>query len=217
MLHRHCWTNHSRYQQRQLFFPPLIPLFIFDIVIPRQMSCQGTTIQATISSRTTTIITDVEELHQQALKQGLHTYKDPATGFTVFTELAHQKRGVCCGSQCRHCPYDWQNVKTKRPETILVQQKQQNPKPKPTGGRLGGKLTTKNVPYTRGGDKGTSQLLTGERRSKMDDAFEAMGTVDELCSTTGVVHAQLQSSTIPYGDLPEWLLEVMSRLFDIGR
>ena len=162
-----------------------------------------------------TTINDMEDLHQQALQQGLYTYKDPATGFTVFTELAHQKRGVCCGSQCRHCPYDWQNVKTRRPETILVvvQPKQ---KQKPTGGRLGGKLTTKNVPYTRGGDKGTSQLLTGERRSKMDDAFEAMGTVDELCSTTGVVHAQLQSSNIPYGDLPEWLLEVMSRLFDIG-
>jgi Family of unknown function (DUF5522) len=28
----------------------------------------------------------------------------------MFTEVAHLKRGVCCGSQCRHCPYGWQNV-----------------------------------------------------------------------------------------------------------
>jgi len=26
-------------------------------------------------------------------------------GFYVFTEAYHRKRGYCCGSQCRHCPY----------------------------------------------------------------------------------------------------------------
>lgn len=93
-----------------------------------------------------------------------------------------------------------------------------------TGGRHGGRLTKKNVPYTRGGDNGTSQLLTGERLSKADDSFEAMGTVDELCSITGVVYAELQRETggtnalaeRDYADLKEWLLEIMSRLFDIG-
>lgn len=95
-----------------------------------------------------------------------------------------------------------------------------------TGGRHGGRLTKKNVPYTRGGDKGTSQLLTGERRSKADDAFEAMGTVDELCSFVGVVHAQLMhdaainpellTSTSATIDIRDQLLEIMSRLFDIG-
>jgi cob(I)alamin adenosyltransferase len=102
-------------------------------------------------------------------------------------------------------------------------------KKKQTGGRHGGRLTDKNVPYTRGGDKGTSQLLTGERRSKADDAFEAMGTVDELCSFVGVVHAQLlqdarsgeslstsESSVTTEIDLANQLLEIMSRLFDIG-
>jgi hypothetical protein len=27
-------------------------------------------------------------------------------GFFVFTRQYHLKRGHCCGSGCRHCPYD---------------------------------------------------------------------------------------------------------------
>ncbi len=26
-------------------------------------------------------------------------------GFMVFTEAYHKKRGYCCQSGCRHCPY----------------------------------------------------------------------------------------------------------------
>lgn len=26
-------------------------------------------------------------------------------GYVVFTEAYHLKRGSCCGSGCRHCPY----------------------------------------------------------------------------------------------------------------
>lgn len=26
-------------------------------------------------------------------------------GFVVFTKSYHLKRGYCCGSNCRHCPY----------------------------------------------------------------------------------------------------------------
>lgn len=92
-------------------------------------------------------------------------------------------------------------------------------KPAKSGGRHGGKYTSKNVPYTRTGDSGTSVLLTGERRSKDDDAFEAMGTVDELCTFVGVVHAEIVSradAPEEYAELEDWLLDVMSRLFDIG-
>lgn len=26
-------------------------------------------------------------------------------GYVVFTEIYHKKRGYCCGSGCRHCPF----------------------------------------------------------------------------------------------------------------
>ena len=28
------------------------------------------------------------------------------SGFVVFTAAYHLRRGFCCGSGCRHCPYD---------------------------------------------------------------------------------------------------------------
>lgn len=30
-------------------------------------------------------------------------------GYIVFTEKYHLKRGYCCGSGCRHCPYKKNN------------------------------------------------------------------------------------------------------------
>ena len=33
-------------------------------------------------------------------------YVDPASGLLVFTAKYHMKRGYCCKSGCRHCPYD---------------------------------------------------------------------------------------------------------------
>lgn len=32
-------------------------------------------------------------------------YFDPETGFVVFTAAYHRRRGFCCGSGCRHCPW----------------------------------------------------------------------------------------------------------------
>lgn len=54
---------------------------------------------------------DIEELHKIACQDKQDTYVDPVSGFSVFTEYHHKKRGKCCGNKCRHCPYKWKNVK----------------------------------------------------------------------------------------------------------
>jgi len=33
-------------------------------------------------------------------------------GLLVMTESFHIKRGYCCGNSCRHCPYNYENVKS---------------------------------------------------------------------------------------------------------
>lgn len=53
------------------------------------------------------------EVHKAACDVGDAQYNDPATGFKVFTEVALKARGKCCGSGCRHCPYNHENVKDK--------------------------------------------------------------------------------------------------------
>jgi hypothetical protein len=52
-----------------------------------------------------------QEAHDQAVAQGKKLYIDPATGYKVITSAAHKKRGKCCGNICRHCPFDYVNVK----------------------------------------------------------------------------------------------------------
>ncbi|MBL0128071.1 MAG: hypothetical protein IPP83_11580 [Flavobacteriales bacterium] len=32
-------------------------------------------------------------------------------GYIIFTEQYHRKRGYCCGSNCRHCPFGHEAVK----------------------------------------------------------------------------------------------------------
>lgn len=44
--------------------------------------------------------------HRAAVAAGASFYLDPATGFLVTTEVEHRRRGRCCGSGCRHCPFD---------------------------------------------------------------------------------------------------------------
>jgi len=255
--------------------------------IPPSISDKMLSKETSKSNETNNEITDIEEIHRNAILNKQSTYIDPNTGFTAFTELAHLKRGKCCGNMCRHCPYGWSNVKgsagtgsanakvksgDKEGTSRLVkkifdgtyyddsdamscgnddmknigrdvtEEKMEchttysdaeeifaESRSRGKGGYAGGTLTTKNVPYTRKGDSGTSALFTGERREKNDAVFEALGTVDELSCVVGVAYAELISprsdaishsdgnaTTSKFGDLPEQLLEVMSRLLDVG-
>ena len=43
------------------------------------------------------------------LVEDIHYYLED--GLMVFTEHYHRARGDCCGSNCRHCPFDHENVK----------------------------------------------------------------------------------------------------------
>jgi cob(I)alamin adenosyltransferase len=64
--------------------------------------------------------------------------------------------------------------------------------------------------YTKTGDDGTTGLFTGERRSKADALFEALGTVDELNCAIGLALARMESGSRSV------IIDVQSRLFDIG-
>lgn len=44
--------------------------------------------------------------HERAMASGLSTYRDPATGASVMTADYLVSRGPCCGSGCRHCPWE---------------------------------------------------------------------------------------------------------------
>lgn len=43
--------------------------------------------------------------HGQAVVSGEVTYRDPRTGYSVFTAAFLAERGYCCGNGCRHCPF----------------------------------------------------------------------------------------------------------------
>lgn len=45
------------------------------------------------------------QLHAAACDAGQSFYEDPVTGYSVMTAFAHTRRGKCCGSGCRHCPF----------------------------------------------------------------------------------------------------------------
>lgn len=63
-------------------------------------------------------VTDIEELHRCAVEKGQLQYNDPATGYSVFTQLFMIERGWCCGNGCRHCPYGHQNVEPGRKKDL---------------------------------------------------------------------------------------------------
>ncbi|KJH42017.1 ribosomal protein L14p/L23e [Dictyocaulus viviparus] len=48
--------------------------------------------------------------HLKAVQERKLTYKDPFTGYIVFTVCHHLYKGNCCGNGCRHCPYNLENA-----------------------------------------------------------------------------------------------------------
>ena len=99
-----------------------------DIVIPyRNVNLQADATIDRITNDTTSTETessapnvpDIEDgdfytIHREACDTGRMSYIDPVTKYMVFTELAHQARGKCCGSGCRHCPYAHANVRSEK-------------------------------------------------------------------------------------------------------
>ena len=68
--------------------------------------------------------------------------------------------------------------------------------------------------YTRTGDTGQTSLLAGRRVRKDDVRIEAIGSVDEVNATLGVVRMELTRSGIAPVGLDELLAQVQHRLFD---
>lgn len=64
--------------------------------------------------------------------------------------------------------------------------------------------------YTRGGDKGRTSLVGGQRVSKNEPRVEAYGTLDELIAHLGYLHDAFLAST-PYADQLE---TIISRVMD---
>ncbi|MEM9041811.1 MAG: DUF5522 domain-containing protein [Actinomycetota bacterium] len=48
---------------------------------------------------------EIVERHGRSLDANLPTYRDPVSGFSVFTSEFLARRGYCCESGCRHCPW----------------------------------------------------------------------------------------------------------------
>lgn len=65
--------------------------------------------------------------------------------------------------------------------------------------------------YTRTGDEGTSGLYSGERLSKADIRFEALGAVDELNAAIGVARAGEL-----HPDIDAMLRRTQELLFELG-
>lgn len=63
--------------------------------------------------------------NESELIEGVDFYYE--SGFIVFTEKYHLKRGFCCGNGCCNCPYNYVNVPEPK-RGILLQNKSGNKK-----------------------------------------------------------------------------------------
>lgn len=62
--------------------------------------------------------------------EGIHYYINEQ-GLVVLTARFHLERGYCCGSGCKHCPYDYERVPEPR-RSVLRQNRSVSDKPSNT-------------------------------------------------------------------------------------
>ncbi|KAJ8608521.1 hypothetical protein CTAYLR_005738 [Chrysophaeum taylorii] len=164
----------------------------------------------------------IEELHEVACANGEETYIDPKSGLTVFTEFAHLQRGSCCGSRCRHCPYNHVNV--RRSETTHVQllarlvswllEQLARLAAVFSGAKRASAIPRKrrkSALYTRKGDGGYTRVLGGDALPKHAAVCEAMGDVDELSVKLGMAAYRSERK-----DVADFVFRVQQRLLDAG-
>ena len=73
--------------------------------------------------------------------------------------------------------------------------------------------------YTKIGDKGTTQLASGQCVSKSNVRIEAYGTVDELNAVVGMLRDTIQAanvSTVDCADIILMIAKIQNELFDVG-
>ncbi|VDP15646.1 unnamed protein product [Soboliphyme baturini] len=62
---------------------------------------------------------DIVTAHWISVRNHQLTYNDPKTKYLVMNVTQHLLRGKCCGNNCRHCPFNHENV----PEHLRNQKK----------------------------------------------------------------------------------------------
>lgn len=76
-----------------------------------------------------------------------------------------------------------------------------------------------NRVYTKGGDRGETALIGGDRVSKADLRIECYGTVDELNATLGLLRTALDEAAASHAGLASLALtiaRIQNELFNLG-
>ncbi|CAF1361703.1 unnamed protein product, partial [Didymodactylos carnosus] len=102
--------------------------------------------------------------------------------------------------------------------TKLNEDKENKSTASSTSEDLGQKTKSSRLPkiYTKTGDRGTSGLITGERRVKYDLIFDTLGTVDELSSSLGLCLEYLFDKQDQFPKIISFIESIQCRLFEIG-
>lgn len=58
-----------------------------------------------------------KELHDKACEEQKDFYIDVETGYKVLTAYFLNRRGYCCKSHCRHCPYGFSKEAVNKEKT----------------------------------------------------------------------------------------------------